>query len=203
RRRSGRSKCSCCCCRRCSAGYGCGCRCSRRRWCSSAARELERPNAGGPTRATCRSIIFVHMPERAIVRRIDEHRAIVSPATTGACLVSARRNERCFALCDVIGRITGQTTSITDFRVEARAGGGISNWDVGLAVHVDAGHPAKQPIGSVVPVLLLCWRSGNYVTSHVELVPAHSRWPGEGVIGSEQDRVIGVNGFGATAVLVN
>ena len=175
-------------------GVGVGC---------SAAGELERPNAGGPTRATCRSIIFVHMPECTTVSRIDEHRAVVAPATTGAGLMSASRDKRRFTLRHVIGRITGQTTGITDLRVEGRAGGGITDCDVALPVHVDAGHPAKQPVGSVVPILLLCRRRGNCVTSHVELVPAHSRRPGQGVIGSEQDRLIGVNGFGATAVLVN
>ncbi len=143
------------------------------------------------------------MPECTIVSRIDEHRAIVAPATTGACLMSASRDQRRFTLAHVIGRITGQTTSITDLRVESRAGGGITDCDVALPVHVDAGHPAKQPVGSVVPILLLCRRRGNCVTSHVELVPAHSCRPCQGVIGSEQDRLIGVNGFDATAVLVD
>ena len=103
----------------------------------------------------------------------------------------------------VIGRITGQPTGITDLGVEGRAGGGITDGKVALPVHVDAGHPAKQPVGSVVPILLLCRRRGNCVTGHVELVPAHSRRPGQSVIGSEQDRLIGVNGFGTTAVLVD
>ena len=143
------------------------------------------------------------MPERTTVSRIDEHRAIVAPATTGAGLMSASRDKRRFTLRHVIGRITGQTTSITDLRVEGRAGGGITDCDVALPVHVDAGHPAKQPVGSVVPILLLCRRRGNCVTGHVELVPAHSRRPGQSVIGSEQDRLIGVNGFGTTAVLVD
>ncbi len=143
------------------------------------------------------------MPERTTVSRIDEHGAIVSPATTGAGLMSARRDERRFALRHVIGRITGQTTGITDLRVERGAGGGITDCDVALPVHVDAGHPAKQPVGSVVPILLLCRCSRNRVTSHVELVPAHSRRPCQGVIGAEQDRLIGVNGFGATAVLID
>jgi len=143
------------------------------------------------------------MPERTTVSRIDEHRAIVAPATTGAGLMSASRDERRFTLPHVIGRIAGQTTSITDLRVEGRAGGGITDCHVALSVHVDTGHPAKQPVGSVVPILLLCWRRGNGVTSHVELIPADRRRPRQGVIGSEQDRVIGVNGFGATAVLVN
>ena len=143
------------------------------------------------------------MPERTTVSRIDEHRAIVSPATTGVGLMSARSDERRFTLAHVIGRITGQTTSITDLRVEGRAGGGITDCDVALPVHVDAGHPAKQSVGSVVPILLLCRRRGDCVTSHVKLVPANRGWPGQGVIGGEQDRLIGVNGFGATAVLVN
>ena len=143
------------------------------------------------------------MPERTTVSRIDEHRTIISPASLGAGLMSASRNERCFALRHVVQGITGQTTGITDLRVEGRAGGGITDCDVALPVHVDAGHPAKQTVGSVVPILLLSRRRGNCVTGHVELVPTHSRRPGQGVIGSQQDRLIGVNGFGATAVLVN
>ena len=143
------------------------------------------------------------MPECTTVSRIDEHRAIVAPATTGAGLMSTSRDKRRFTLRHVIGRITGQTTSITDLRVEGRAGGGITDCDVALPVHVDAGHPAKQPVGSVVPILLLCRRRGNCITGHVELIPAHSRRSGQGVIGSEQDRLIGVNGFGTTAVLVD
>ena len=143
------------------------------------------------------------MPERTTVSGIDEHRAIIAPATTGAGLMSASRDKRRFALRHVIGRITGQTTSITDLRVEARAGSGITDCDIALPVHVDAGHPAKQPVGAIVPVLLLHGRSRNCVTGHVELIPAHSRRPGQGVIGRKQDRLIGVNGFGATTVLVN
>ena len=83
------------------------------------------------------------MPERTTVGGIDEHRAIVAPATTGAGLMSGRRNECRFTLRHVIGRITGQTTSITDLRVKGRTGGGITDCDVALPVHVDAGHPAK------------------------------------------------------------
>ena len=143
------------------------------------------------------------MPERTTVSRIDEHRAIVSPATTGVGLMSASSDKRRFALRHVIGRITSQTTGITDLRVKGRAGSGITDRDVALPVHVDAGHPAKQPVGSIVPILLLCRRRGNCVTSHVELVPANRGWPGQSVIGGEQDRLIGVNGFGATAVLVD
>src|SRR5438874_10812536 len=67
--------------------------------------------------------------------------------------------------------------AITDLRVECRAGGGITDRYVPLPVHVDAGHPAKQPVGSVVPILLLRWRSGNRVTRHVKLVPTHRSWP--------------------------
>ena len=125
------------------------------------------------------------MPERTTVSRIDEHRAIVSPATAVVGLMSARRDERRFTLRHVIGRITGQPTGITDLRVEGRAGGGITDRDVALPVHVDAGHPAKQPVGAVVPILLLCWRSGNGVASHVKLVPANRSRPGQGRIGSE------------------
>ena len=143
------------------------------------------------------------MPERTTISGIDEHCAIIAPATTVAGLMSASRDKRRFALRHVIGRITRQTTSITDLRVEGRAGGGITDCDVALPVHVDAGHPAKQPVGSVVPILLLCRRRGNCVTSHVELVPADSSRPGQRRIGSQQDRLIGVNGFGATEVLVN
>ena len=142
------------------------------------------------------------MPERTTVSRIDEHRAIVSPATTGAGLMSAGRDERRFALRHVIGRITDQTTGITDLRVERRAGGGIPDCDVALRVDVDTGHPAKQPVGSVVPILLLCRRRGNCVTSHVELIPAHSRWRSQRV-GGANDRLIRVNGLGATEVLVD
>jgi hypothetical protein len=143
------------------------------------------------------------MPERTTVSRIYEHRAIVSPATTGAGLMSARRDERRFALRHVIGRITGQTTGITDLRVKRRAGRGITDRDVALPVYVDAGHPAKQTVGSVVPILLLSRRRGNCVTGHVELVPAHSCRPCQSVIGAEQDRLIGVDGFDSTAVLVD
>ena len=116
--------------------------------------------------------------------------------------MSARRNERRFTLRHVIGRITGQTTGITDLRIERRAGDGITDRDVALPVHVDTGHPAKQPVGPVVPILLLCRRRGNCVTSHVELIPAHSRWRSQSV-GGANDRLIGVNGFGATAILVD
>jgi len=142
------------------------------------------------------------MPERTIVSGIDEHRAIVSPATTSAGLMSAGRDERRFTLRHVVGRITGQTTSVTDLRVEGRARGGITDCYVALLVHVDAGHPAKQPVGSVVPILLLCRRSGNCVTSHVKLVPTHSSWRGQSV-GGANDRLISVNGFRATAVLID
>src|SRR5262245_9324036 len=99
------------------------------------------------------------MPESTTVSRIDEHRTIVSPATWVVGLMSSRRDERCFALAHVIERITSQPTGITDLGIEDRAGGGITDGNVALPVHVDAGHPAKQPVGSVVPVLLLCWRS--------------------------------------------
>ena len=143
------------------------------------------------------------MPERTTISGIDEHCAIIAPATTVAGLMSASRDKRRFTLRHVIGRITCQTTGVTDLRVEGRAGSGTTDCDVALPVHVDAGHPAKQPVGSVVPILLLCRRRGNCVTSHVELVPAHRRRPGQGVIGGEQDRLIGVNGFDTTAVLVD
>ena len=143
------------------------------------------------------------MPECTTVSRIDEHRAIVAPPVLSAGLMSASRNERRFALAHVIGRITGQTTGITDLGVEGPAGGGITDCDVALPVHVDAGHPAKQPVGSVVPILLLCRRRWNGVAGHVKLIPAHSRRSGQGVIGSEQDRLISINGFDTTAVLVD
>ena len=100
--------------------------------------------------------------------------------------MSARRDERRFALRHVIGRITNQTTRITDLRVKHRAGGGITDCDVALPVHVDTGHPAKQPVGAVVPILLLCWRRRNGVTSHVELIPAHRRRPSQESIGANK-----------------
>ena len=125
------------------------------------------------------------MPEGTTVSRIHEHRAIVSPATGVVGLMSARRYERRFTLRHVIGRITGQPTGITDLGVEGRAGRGITDRNVALPVHVDAGHPAKQPVGSVVPILLLCWRSRNGDASHVKLVPANRSRPGQGSIGSE------------------
>ena len=143
------------------------------------------------------------MPEGTTVSRIDEHRAIVSPATIGEGLMSASHDERCFALRHVIWRITGQTTGITDLRVKGRAGCGITDCEVALPVHVDAGHPAKQSVGSVVPILLLCWRSRNGVASHVKLVPAHRSRPCECCITSEQDRLIGIDRLDATQVLVD
>src|SRR5262249_33462138 len=158
-----------------------------RRWCSRTAGELERPDTGCPACATCRSIIFVHMPERTTVSWIDEHRAIIAPATTGAGLMAGRRDKGRFTLRHGVGWITGQTTSITDLRFEGRAGGRITDCNVALLVHVDAGHPAKQPVAAIVPILLLCRCGWNCVTSHVELVPADSSWRSQSV-GGANDR---------------
>ena len=105
--------------------------------------EFEGPNASGPTGATGRGIIFVHMPERTTVTRIDKHCAVIAPAATGAGLMTASSDERRFALRHVIERITGQTAGITDARVDGGARGGITDCDVALPVHVDAGHPAE------------------------------------------------------------
>ena len=65
----------------------------------------------------CRSmVIFLGVPEGAIVDRVDRQVAVVAPAVTGPGLASRAGEQCCFALRQSIQWICRQTSRIPDLR---------------------------------------------------------------------------------------
>src|SRR5205807_436997 len=84
-----------------------------------ALREFEAADAGVPnaSRGVGGCVVFVRVPERAIVQRIDLHGGVVAPATKlrskqFAVLRTAAGKELRFALAESVQRIAGKPSCI-------------------------------------------------------------------------------------------
>ena len=120
----------------------------------------------------------------AAIAWIDKHRAIVAPAPAGAGLMPGALIQKRLALGHIIRCIAGETAGITDVWIHRRARGAVADGYVALPVHVDAGHPTEQAIGTVIPVLLLGRGSRDGIARHIELIPADCRRPSQGGVRS-------------------
>src|SRR6202023_3231976 len=89
----------------------------------AAAGELERGDARLPIECAVARNVFVRVPERAIVRRINTHGTIIAPARKiRAGLRTRAVDNRSFTLVHDSGRTGGQSSGIINLRMEAAAG---------------------------------------------------------------------------------
>lgn len=95
------------------------------------------------------------MPEAHPVGRIDGCHGIIAPASIGVGLAPGAREHCSLTLAKVIGRITGQTTGITNVWERGAAGCGIADGSVTRVIDGDARHKAIQTVVAVGPGLLL------------------------------------------------
>src|SRR4029450_13242802 len=166
------------CCRRCCRRRGRwrysqrGTR--RRRWsgsgCSTASDEIELADARGIGEAGGCVIVFVHMPEGHAVRRIDGGHAIIAPASEAVRLATIAGKHCSFALAEIIYRVSGKASGITNAWVDGTAGYGIANGRVTRVIDGYARHKAIQPVIAVCEGLLLHRVSWKIATCNIELI---------------------------------
>src|SRR5581483_3567196 len=173
----------------------------RWRWRRSrpAANEIELADARCPIESARCRFVFVHMPERHPIARIDRRHAVIAPAIyPGFTSVTGKHNG--LALCQVVRWIAHKASRVTHSGMQAGTGRGIANGHVARRVHSYAGHKSPHAIVIITPVLLLRGRSGEIAAGNIELIPANSCRPARKI---EHNCLDGPQGFRAAKILVN
>src|SRR5262245_42110164 len=172
---------------------GCGCGCWRRSWCwrwrrswcwrwrwrwrrswswswrrcrrATATRELERTNSRAPVKGTNPGwIIFVRVPESAIVNRVNSQITVITPPAAGCRLTAESGEKRGLALAQSVERICCQPPGVSNLRKDRAAGSTISDGDISLLIHCGAAHPTPVRIGLESTLLEYSDWSGGDIT---------------------------------------
>src|SRR5215469_5113667 len=112
--------------------------------CLSVARgESERSHAGAPVKAAGCNVIFLGVPEGAVVLWIDGHAAVITPAleTVDLDAGAVRQEER---RLHGARRISRCPSNYGNARIDAVAGDAEAERNISNAIHRDAAHPVIQ-----------------------------------------------------------
>jgi len=122
-------------------------------------------------------IVFTRIPERAVVGRIQAHRAVVTPAMTWSAsaieyLRTSAGNQLGFSLRKSVRRICNQPSGISDAREIGCSSISSTVADRHIASGIDrhAPHPTVKDSVRLIN-LLLHWRSCDGATAYVDLGP--------------------------------
>src|SRR5215217_6538873 len=147
---------------------------------SVTARQFETGNAGLPRPSVCgcpgNSVVFVEVPERAVIHGVNIHRGVIAPAGVGSRLHPGAIDHRGFAEIELPERVTGQTPAVTDARIHIYAiDHTIANGHISLLVLGDTAHPAMHTIVRSVGALLVERVSAIDAADLVPANPSHTR----------------------------
>jgi hypothetical protein len=105
-----------------------------------AAAELERRDARSPVKAASCLVIFLCIPEGAVVLGIESHAAVITPPVKARLLHSS--SSHCSGgTFHRPGRIGWDAPHQFNARIQIHAGGAETECDVSGLVHRDAAHP--------------------------------------------------------------
>jgi hypothetical protein len=160
--------------------------------------EVEFADARGPTDTGCH-VVFVGMPEGHAIG-IKRGHAVIAPAAGGTGLGPRAIGHYSFALPEVIQRVAGETSGITNTGEYGAARCRIPDGHVSVCVGSYSGHPAPQTVVAVCPVFLLSRCGRKIAAGNIELIPTNSSRPIRVI---QDDRLICPQRFGAVSILVN
>ena len=114
----------------------------------TATRELEAPDARSPRVRPGRLQIFLRVPERAVVDRVDAHHRVVAPAEGGPRLRAGALVEDGLALAQLVRRIVDESSGVRDARIVRRGAvpDRIADRQVAALVHGACAHPAVHAV---------------------------------------------------------
>ncbi len=149
-----------------------------------AARKPERTDARLEVETGGRGVVLLRVPERAVVDRVDGHRAVVAPPAVAVHLAAGAGEP------DVLGahepeRVAGEPARDADRGVHGRARLRVSEGHVAVSVHRDRTHPSEAVVRGVGPLLVDRRRGARAA----DLVPADGRAAGlraNGVVDDER-----------------
>lgn len=134
-----------------------------------AAGQAEAANARLPAPCGRYLIIFVDVPEGAIVGRVNRHIRVISPAITH-CLRPRTIDQHALAQGHLPRRVVLESASVADARKDiCRVGDTVAQGQVALLVHSDTPHPAVHAISRSVGTLL---EERDVLINPPDLVPA-------------------------------
>ena len=134
----------------------------------AAGSELKRADARIPAGLGGR-LVFLRVPESAIVARVDSHRGVVAPAVVTG-LGSAARHEGRFCL-QGSGWVANLPAGISNRRIRCAARDAVAHPYAARLIHSDACHPAVVGVGRKSPLLI----EGGRAVGISHLVPANAR----------------------------
>ena len=152
---------------------------------------LETDNTGVPVEGTVDGYVLRRVKERAVIRRINCHSAIVAPAAQGGSLRATSAEDHVFRFQGP-RRIRGRTPGYGNFRVNRAARFAVAGGDVAAFIRGDAAHPPPIRIGLKCPLLKYCRRA----VRAADFIPAHAGYT------VDRDGVIENDGFMIAKVAV-
>src|SRR5438046_6440455 len=142
---------------RCWRWSGCWCR-GRTTRCY-----LETADARSPVEGACRGIVFVSVPEGAVVYWINTQRAVSAPAVAGAALTAGAVKEMSFTLSERVDWVGCEPGRVADLWIDRRTGSAKADGEVSLSIHRGATHPAPGRIRLIGALLINGHRYGRSV----------------------------------------
>src|ERR1035438_470459 len=139
--------------------FGCGMAVAQRGAVLLAAIELEADDSGSPIGAARAARVLLGIPERAIVRGIHLHGAVVAPTAGGRGLI-ARANLHGHFTTEGAANIVTQTARDADSGVDRRARDAVADADVPEFVGGGRAHPATGGVGVEIHVVVHLGRVG-------------------------------------------
>jgi len=163
-------------------------RCRRRRdrevWPSfRAAGEFKRTDKRRPVERAIRGEIFVGVPERTVVARIDAQRSVVSPSRETAGL-RTRTFDQAGLGSHRARRITRRPAGVTDSWMDRSARRAVAESNVSRSIHRGAAHPAVNSICRTEGSLLKHTERACSRYRRAQFIPAdsHCRCRADGVV---------------------
>src|ERR1035437_7635867 len=130
--------------------------------------ELEPDDSGSPIGAARATRVLLGIPERAIVRGIDLHGAVVAPTAGGRSLVASANLHGHFT-ADRVANIVTQAARDADSGIDGRAGNAVSETNVPQFVGCGRAHPAAGGVGIEIHVVVYLGRGGARVANFHQL----------------------------------
>src|SRR4030095_11482821 len=120
------------------------------------------------------SVVFLGIPERAVVYRINGEIAVIAPAVGSAGLTARSVKQVCFALRELVEWIAHQPPRVANLRIDAGRRCAKTKCQIATAVHGSTPHPAPGGIGLVGALLEDCHGSRGHIA---QFEPAYTCYP--------------------------